>query len=81
MQDIIGAAEGRNPSPHFYTKYYLSQIDVEEDGNVNAIIHYTLKGKEEGIGTSPSALAIAPTLPTGVFRGSFDQTDLNRNPG
>jgi len=43
-----GAAEGRNPSPHFDTRFYLeSHPDVAAAG-VNPLVHFVKFGKEEG---------------------------------
>jgi len=43
-----GAAEGRNPSPHFDTRFYLeSHPDVAAAG-LNPLVHFVKFGREEG---------------------------------
>ncbi len=45
---ITGWREGKNPSPHFDTQYYLTQNpDIRQSGQ-NPLVHYIRFGKPEG---------------------------------
>ncbi|MGI6169847.1 MAG: glycosyltransferase family 2 protein [Christensenellales bacterium] len=49
----FGAAEGRNPSPYFYTKWYLAEYpDVVESG-INPLLHYLMYGLKEARNPNP----------------------------
>lgn len=53
-----GAAEGRDPSASFITKYYLNRnIDVK-NSEVNPLVHYVTNGKKEGRAPKQSYLDI-----------------------
>lgn len=43
-----GAAEGRNPGPHFDTEFYLEQNPDVAASGINPLIHYLLWGAKEG---------------------------------
>jgi hypothetical protein len=56
----FGAAEGRDPSPHFNTNWYLQvNPDVAESG-INPLIHYIEHGKAEGRAPRPEEQGYLP---------------------
>lgn len=56
----FGAAEGRDPSPHFNTSWYLQvNPDVAETG-INPLIHYIEHGKAEGRAPRPEEQGYLP---------------------
>ena len=49
----FGAAEGRNPSPLFWTNWYLRQYPDVRATNVNPLVHYLRCGAAEGRDPNP----------------------------
>jgi glycosyltransferase involved in cell wall biosynthesis len=45
---LCGAAERRNPSKQFDTRYYLGRYPEVASSRLNPLLHYALFGKEEG---------------------------------
>jgi GT2 family glycosyltransferase len=43
-----GAAEGRNPAPHFFTRMYLQRNPDVAAAGVNPLVHYVQFGQHEG---------------------------------
>ena len=43
-----GAAEGRNPGPHFNTRWYLSRYPDVVASGMNPLVHYLRIGRREG---------------------------------
>jgi O-antigen biosynthesis protein len=45
---FFGFREGRNPSPHFNTRYYLSANPDVRRAGLNPLLHYVMWGEREG---------------------------------
>lgn len=54
-----GAAEGRDPSPSFGTRFYLSRNPDVAASGANPLLHYILSGRYEGRLPCPSVRPIA----------------------
>ena len=71
-----GAAEGRNPSPLFNTKWYLQQNpDVAVSGG-NPFVHYVLRGQREGRAARPPDLNgahVVADTPAAIFTTQSSQ--------
>lgn len=48
-----GAAEGRDPGPHFSTAHYLALYPDIRDGGHNPLLHYLTAGWDEGRSIRP----------------------------
>jgi len=55
---IVGAREGKNPSPYFDTAYYLKAYPEVAKARYNPLLHYIRVGQQEGYSPCPSRLAI-----------------------
>jgi hypothetical protein len=49
----FGAAEGRDPGPHFSTAYYLAHGADVADSGINPLLHYLADGGREGRDPGP----------------------------
>ena len=51
---VVGAAEGRNPSPEFDTRYYLQNYPDVAISGLNPLLHFIQHGQAEGRLPKPS---------------------------
>ena len=64
-----GAAEGRDPGPHFSTDHYLTHAPDVAEAGLNPLVHYLDEGRAEGRSIEPSSRSEA--LP--AYIGSTDE--------
>ncbi|MGM0694992.1 MAG: hypothetical protein ACQEUN_16555 [Pseudomonadota bacterium] len=50
---MYGGFEGRNPSPHFHSAFYLQQYPDVAENRLNPLVHYLLHGQQEGRRSAP----------------------------
>jgi hypothetical protein len=68
---LHGAAEMRNPGPHFATERYVSRYpDVAKSG-LNPLYHFIVRGHSEGRDPGPSSAAEHSAIDAGLDRGAL----------
>jgi len=60
----FGAAEGRDPSPHFNVKWYVEQYGDVIAGGANPLIHYLRWGASEGLHPTPAEMLKSKAIPS-----------------
>jgi hypothetical protein len=63
---VQGAAEHRDPSPHFDTAWYLAYYPDVAASKTNPLIHYLLHGVKEGRHARPSEMIIGEVTDTAL---------------
>lgn len=64
-----GAAEGRDPSPHFWTRRYLQLVPELKAAGTNPLLHFAHKVREADRGFGSVVHASAENLPARVLVG------------
>jgi lipopolysaccharide biosynthesis protein len=71
-----GFREGRDPSPHFHTKYYTRITRAEYGADVCPLAHYALVGKSRGLPTQRSTKVTATVRVDNIY-ASYVRAERN----